>query len=151
MTTKELSRRQVRWSEFLSQFDFVIKFRSGKDNIKADLLTRRSQDLPKDDSDPRIQFQKQTLLPSYKLDNSIIEDLKDKSFLCELESDPISHLSPAILKEPPEEPLDCKIKRLLEEGYSNGEDKWLTRVITELTNPEGIPYSKEVVEISASN
>lgn len=42
MTTKELSRRQVRWNEFLSQFEFFIKSRPGKDNAKADCLTRRS-------------------------------------------------------------------------------------------------------------
>ena len=57
MTTKELSRRQVRWSEFLSQFDFVFKSRLGKDNTKPDALTRRPRDLPLDDSDPRLTFQ----------------------------------------------------------------------------------------------
>lgn len=41
-TTKKLTRRQARWSEFLSEFDFVIKYRPGKLGIKADALSRKS-------------------------------------------------------------------------------------------------------------
>ena len=40
MTTKELSRRQARWSEVLSPFSFIIEYRKGKDN-PADGLSRR--------------------------------------------------------------------------------------------------------------
>ncbi|HEV7736493.1 MAG TPA: reverse transcriptase domain-containing protein [Chlamydiales bacterium] len=40
-TTKMLSRRQARWSEFLSQFNLVIRFRPGKRGTKPDALTRR--------------------------------------------------------------------------------------------------------------
>ena len=40
-TTKLLTRRQARWSEFLSQFNFVIRFRPGKLGAKPDALTRR--------------------------------------------------------------------------------------------------------------
>ncbi|KAI0992409.1 hypothetical protein K3495_g15776, partial [Podosphaera aphanis] len=144
MTTKELSRRQVRWSEFLSQFDFVIKSRSGKDNTKADSLTRRSQDLPKDDSDPRVQHQSQILLPTQKLHKSVIEDLKNN----DISSNPVynstSHISPAILRELQEEPLDHKITRLINQGYDDKRDKWLTKIIAELTKPVGIPHSKEI-------
>jgi hypothetical protein len=52
MTTKRLTRRQVRWAEFLADFYFQITYRPGKSNIKADSLTCRSQDLlegPQDD------------------------------------------------------------------------------------------------------
>ena len=40
-TQPHLSRRQVRWSEFLSEFDFTIKYQKGKDNVVADALSRR--------------------------------------------------------------------------------------------------------------
>jgi len=47
MTTKMLSRRQARWSEFLSRYNFKIEYRPGMLNKRADALTRRLGDLPK--------------------------------------------------------------------------------------------------------
>ena len=41
-TTKELNRRQVRWSELLGQYKFKITYTPGKDNGRADALSRRS-------------------------------------------------------------------------------------------------------------
>ncbi|KAI9035908.1 pol polyprotein [Aspergillus affinis] len=40
MTTKKLNGRQARWSEFLSRFHFLIKFRLGLKNTAADALSR---------------------------------------------------------------------------------------------------------------
>jgi hypothetical protein len=40
-TTKELSRRQVRWAEMLAIFDFKIHHVRGKENGGADALSRR--------------------------------------------------------------------------------------------------------------
>jgi hypothetical protein len=37
-----LSSRQIRWLEFLSQFDFELQYRPGKSNVVADALSRRS-------------------------------------------------------------------------------------------------------------
>ena len=42
-TTRNLSRRQVRWSEVLSDYNFVIKYRSGSQNAAADSLSRRDK------------------------------------------------------------------------------------------------------------
>jgi len=39
-TTKVLTRRQARWSEYLSQFNLVIRFRPGRLGTKPDALTR---------------------------------------------------------------------------------------------------------------
>ena len=61
MTTKLLNRRQARWSEFLSQFNFKIQYRPGKAGGKPDALTRRSGDLPKGE-DERLKFQHQVVL-----------------------------------------------------------------------------------------
>jgi RNase H-like domain found in reverse transcriptase/Integrase zinc binding domain len=75
MSTKKLTRRQARWAEFLSQFHFEIKWRPGKDTTKPDALTRRSQDLPSDVSDPRIQHQSQVVLKPHTLDPEIRKEL----------------------------------------------------------------------------
>ena len=40
-TQPQLSNRQVRWNEFLSQFDLDIEYLKGKDNVVADALSRR--------------------------------------------------------------------------------------------------------------
>lgn len=61
MSTKNLSRRQARWSEYLSRFEFVIKYRPGSQGQKPDSLTRRSGDLP-EEGDERMQYQFQTVL-----------------------------------------------------------------------------------------
>jgi hypothetical protein len=51
-TTHLLTRRQVRWSEYLSQFNFILRFRPGKLGAKPDALTRRWDIYPKEgDSD----------------------------------------------------------------------------------------------------
>ena len=45
MTTKELSERQGRWREFLSQYNFRIIYRPGKERRKPDAHTRRPGDI----------------------------------------------------------------------------------------------------------
>lgn len=37
-----LSSRQIRWLEFLSQFDFELQYKPGQSNVVADALSRRS-------------------------------------------------------------------------------------------------------------
>ena len=46
-TSKVLTRRQARWSEFLSGFNFLVKYRPGRLGGKPDALTRRSDLYPK--------------------------------------------------------------------------------------------------------
>ncbi|KAJ1330380.1 hypothetical protein BSLG_009514 [Batrachochytrium salamandrivorans] len=41
MTTKQLTRRQARWSLFLAEFRFNLAYRPGSHNGKADRLSRR--------------------------------------------------------------------------------------------------------------
>ena len=61
MTTKILSRRQARWSEFLSLFNFRIVYRPSKVGRKPNMLTQQSGDLPgkrgDGDGDEHIEFQ----------------------------------------------------------------------------------------------
>ena len=61
MSTKRLTQRQVRWSEFLSQFHFQIQYRPGPLNGKADALSRWEADQP-DDNDERLAYRDQVLL-----------------------------------------------------------------------------------------
>lgn len=71
MTTKLLNRRQARWSEFLSRFNFKIHYRPGKQGAKPDALTRRSEDLPKE-GDERLSHQSQTVLKK----ENLVEDVE---------------------------------------------------------------------------
>ena len=40
-TTKQLNRRQVRWAETLSRYDFRITYNKGTENGKINALSRR--------------------------------------------------------------------------------------------------------------
>jgi hypothetical protein len=40
--TKVLNRRQIRWSETLSVYNFKIFYKKGSDNMKADALSRQA-------------------------------------------------------------------------------------------------------------
>jgi len=62
MENKQLSRRQARYLDFLTEFNFQVIFRSGKQNTKADALTRRADGPPSSESDERNQHQFQTIL-----------------------------------------------------------------------------------------
>jgi hypothetical protein len=50
-TTKELNKKQIRWYEFLSEFDFEIIYRKGSENGRVDALSRR-EDLKPTESTP---------------------------------------------------------------------------------------------------
>ncbi len=54
MITKKLNRRQVRWTQFLAEFDFKIAYQSEKKNDKADSLIRRFENRLIDESDDSI-------------------------------------------------------------------------------------------------
>jgi len=45
-TTKQLMRRQVHWSEYLSGFNYLIRYRAGRLGTKPDALTRREDVYP---------------------------------------------------------------------------------------------------------
>lgn len=62
MTSRRLTERQVRWSQFLSQFNFRLEFRAGKNALRPDALSRRDQDLPQNASDDRLREREFQLL-----------------------------------------------------------------------------------------
>ena len=90
-TTKVLNRRQVRWSEELSAYNFKIHYRKGTENTRADALSRRTdylKDIPKTkesilkfDTQGSITYNKKTLAATFTsrnedLENEIKEQLK---------------------------------------------------------------------------
>ena len=76
-TTKALNQRQVRWSEFLSQYNFRIVYRPGSKAVRPDALSRRSQDIPakSDQDDSRLKERKRTLLPESRFDPRAYADI----------------------------------------------------------------------------
>ena len=71
MSTKLLNRRQTRWAEFLSRFNFKIVYCPGKAGGKPDALTRRSEDLP-EGGDERLQHMEQTVLKPKNLPQELL-------------------------------------------------------------------------------
>lgn len=55
MTTRTLNERQIRWSQFLSNFEFKLQFRPGRQAAMPDALSRCEQDMPKDVDDERLK------------------------------------------------------------------------------------------------
>ncbi|KAM4065040.1 reverse transcriptase (RNA-dependent DNA polymerase) [Hirsutella rhossiliensis] len=52
---RRLTERQVRWSEFLSRFQFELEWRPGRKGGLPDALSRRDQDMPANYSDERLK------------------------------------------------------------------------------------------------
>jgi RNase H-like domain found in reverse transcriptase/Reverse transcriptase (RNA-dependent DNA polymerase) len=78
MTTKQLTARQARWAEALSEYYFIITYRPGKDNVQADALTRRNDDVASQDQ-LKKDIRQQVLLTADKLDPRIVRQLEDMS------------------------------------------------------------------------
>ena len=64
-TSKVLTRRQARWSEYLSQFNLVICFHPGKLGAKPDTLTRRWDIYPKEGDKGFARVNPQNLRPVF--------------------------------------------------------------------------------------
>ena len=61
MTAQKLTRRQARWSLFLSRFDFSLHHRPGKKSVKPDALSRRPDHKKGENDNENITL----LKPSY--------------------------------------------------------------------------------------
>ena len=79
MSTKELSRRQARWSEKLAEYNFKIRYRPGRKNERADALTRMPGSTPESQDDERVKYQQQTILTPDRLVIAEIDDDTEKS------------------------------------------------------------------------
>ena len=59
---RQLNERQMRWRYDLSEYEFEIVHRAGKDIWAADALSRRDQDMPADATDDRLTERTRALL-----------------------------------------------------------------------------------------
>jgi transposase InsO family protein len=74
MTTKQLTGRQARWAEALAGYHFTIMYRAGKQNGKADALTRREQEVGLQDS-LKTEYRTRAFLSQDQIDPRVLEDL----------------------------------------------------------------------------
>src|SRR5947209_14246966 len=112
MSTKLLSRRQARWSEFLSRFNFKIIYRPRKAGAKPDALTRRSGDLSKE-GDERLLHQSQTVLKPQNLAILTTNSLVNQN------NEPLNPSEDEPLNSSEDEPLNLSenIEQLWIRGY----------------------------------
>ena len=109
MTSKQLNRRQARWAEFLSEFNFRIAYRPGAQGTKPDSLTRRSEGLPENKDDERHKYNHRILLKDHHLDKGVRNAIR---------------LAPMLMDESEENAatLAAMIYELSEEGLFAGEE-----------------------------
>jgi hypothetical protein len=65
MCKRLLNRRQARWAQFPSRFNYEIVYRPGKSNGKADALTRRPGDQPEGGDEGLKTMEQVVLKPQY--------------------------------------------------------------------------------------
>ena len=124
MDKKLLNRRQARWALQLSEYNFVIVFRPGAQNRKADALTRRSGDRPKE-GDSRGRPISNLLKPEDFLEFDVYSDTLPKKFaissanLSTIAPPDIPHsLKVRILSALPDDELARSISQALSENQS---------------------------------
>ncbi|PRP73023.1 retrotransposon nucleocapsid protein, partial [Planoprotostelium fungivorum] len=124
---QHLNRRQIRWSQFLADFNYKLIHRPGKSNVKADLLSRRAQDAL--DMGDKLS-QNQCLLHPELFAAAIIEEepslnLKFEESVAELSSkDPFFVSTVEWLKADDTRPsLPAGCGRLLDAKHSEDKDK----------------------------
>lgn len=76
MTTKQLTGRQARWAELLSEFFFMIMYRPGKQNAAADALSRKEQDT-EGQLQTKAELRTRPLIQPSQIDPRILQDLAD--------------------------------------------------------------------------
>ena len=64
---KELTRRQARWAEKLSEYNFKIMYQSGIKNAKVDVFTRKADDFFIIAENDKLRYQHQTILTLFRL------------------------------------------------------------------------------------
>lgn len=74
MSTKVLNARQARWAEELAPFNFRIRYTPGKSNARADILSRREQDI-ENLKIAQTDNRSRVLLGPHRLDSRINSDL----------------------------------------------------------------------------
>ena len=74
MTTKQLTARQARWAEALSEYYFQIMYRTGTSNVKADALTRRDDEIAAQNG-IKQEYRTRAFLSQDQVDPQVLKDL----------------------------------------------------------------------------
>ena len=75
MTTKQLTERQARWAEALSEYYFTIMYWSGKQNTKADALTQWEQETGLQD-EVKAEYWTCAFLSRDQVDPQVLKNLR---------------------------------------------------------------------------
>ena len=125
MITKKLISQQVKWTEFLSEFNFVVSYQNGKKNNKADALTRKPNKRPTEDEDEQWQHHIRVLLLSNQIDQSAeLQPIEESEKNDWINSDTNSNASNKILLLP---------EQVME---SNQNNKLCSKIHLYLANPK---------------
>jgi hypothetical protein len=111
MTKKLLNRRQARWSEFLTRFDYEIVYRPRKSNGKADALTTWPRHLPEGGDEGVINMEQVVL----KLHN-LPEQLRISAN--EMPGQEVPLISDLFAQAYSDDPLPNKILEAIKQGGS---------------------------------
>ena len=133
-TTKALNQRQVRWSEFLSQFNFRIVYRPGSRAVRPDALSRKWEDRPikANADDDRIKNRQRTILPLTLFDPEALADLLDETDRdIDLTAAPITVILPD---------TDKPIDDLIDAAYQRS--RLADAMITALRDPQVLRWPK---------
>ena len=110
---KTLSERQVRWSETISQYHFTFEWRPGKDNIVADALSRKQEDLitlkAKRESERWLTLIPESHRPALTREPEALETRENN-----LKAQPGDPVDAAILKRPSVNTLEAEEDDLME-------------------------------------
>lgn len=121
MTTKKLTRRQARWAEFLAGFNFQVTYRPGKQNEKADSLTRKPGDQPKGNEDDRQKQQHQLVLPKERIHPEVQKDFEVAVNEEEEEPNP-RPIGERIAEAQAEDPFCKKVREMLRSGQRHSRE-----------------------------
>jgi hypothetical protein len=99
MTTKQLTARQARWAEFLSEYNFQIMYRTGKSNTKADALTRRNNETTAQDN-VKQEYRTCAFLSEDQVDPQIRKELELEVLTISSEPLLLSQFDPSWIKRP---------------------------------------------------
>ena len=128
-STKLLNRRQARWSQFLSQFNFKIVYRPGTAGGKPDALTRRSGDLPKEGDERSLENHTTIIKPENILHVAAVTPSNQQT---------ITNSQQTVIPDPQQ--TNPTLSQLFTEAYEK--DPFPTKVIEMLNN--NTRYCKDI-------
>ncbi|QRW03187.1 Retrotransposable element Tf2 protein [Ceratobasidium sp. AG-Ba] len=92
--TKDLRGRLARWAGFLSEFNFQLKYRPGKTNGKADILSRKDEHRPLGGGESRALLDPSLFIAAIEPDEVIDDHIRDAY----LQDDQLNHIIEALQK-----------------------------------------------------